>query len=172
MKTELAVSNRPLIGEAYLRFQLAPSVPAVLAAWAVEETTMLPTQQVTPIPNMPTCMLGLVNRRNRVIWIAHLLQLLGLAIPDRPRQQYSTIVVQSGASLDSSVSPSSNISLGLVVDKINGVVHLPAEALQPVPAQVSPVLAPYLRGCAVQDEQILLVLDAKAIFQSSIFRGS
>ncbi|MBE9063771.1 chemotaxis protein CheW [cf. Phormidesmis sp. LEGE 11477] len=169
MKTELAVPDRLLIGEAYLKFQLAPSVPAVLAASAVEEATVLSTTQVTPMPNMPACLLGLVNRRSRVIWIANLVQLLGLAVPDKPRQQHSTVIVKSG--LDSSAG-SSNLSLGLVVDEINGIIHLPTEALQPVPTQVSPILVPYLRGCAVQNEQILLVLDAEAVLRSSIFQGS
>ena len=159
VKTELAVPNR-LIGEAYLKFQLAPRVPAVFAARSVEEATVLPAAQVTPIPNMPACILGIVNRRNRVIWLANLVQLLGLAIPDSPRQQYSTVIVKAGS------------SLGLAVDEISGIVHLPAEALQPVPAQVNPILMPYLRGCAVLDEQILLVLDAEAVLQSSVFQGS
>ncbi|MEM8503428.1 MAG: chemotaxis protein CheW [Cyanobacteria bacterium P01_D01_bin.1] len=160
MKTELAVPRRPLVGEAYLKFQLAPRVPAVFAAKAVEEATVLPTAQVTSIPNMPPCMLGIVNRRNRVIWIANLVQLLGLAVPDRPRQQYSTVVVKAGS------------SLGLMVEEINGIIHLPAETLKPVPAQVNPILVPYLRGCAVLDEQILLVLDAEAVLQSSVFQRS
>ena len=171
MKTELNVPDRS-IGEAYLKFHLAPSVPAVLVAEAVEEATVLPTTQVTPMPNMPACLLGLVNRRSRVIWITNLVRLLGLAIPDRPRQQYSTIFVKSGASLGSSMNLSSNLSLGLVVDEIIGIVHLSNEALRPLPSQVNPALVPYLRGCAVQDEQILLVLNAEAVFQSSIFQGS
>ncbi len=160
VKTKLAVPNRPITGEAYLKFQLAPRVPAIFAARSVEEATVLPTAQVTPIPNMPACTLGIVNRRNRVIWIVNLVRLLGLAVPDSPRQQYSTVIIKAGT------------SLGLVVDEISGIIHLPAAALQPVPAQVNPILVPYLRGCAVLDEQILLVLDAEAILQSSVFQGS
>lgn len=170
MKTKLAVPDRPVIDEAYLKFQLAPGIPALLAARAVEEATVLSTTQITPMPNMPACLLGLINRRSRVIWITNLMQLLGLAIPNRPRQQYSTIIVKS-ETLDSSAS-SPNLSLGLVVDQISGIIHLPTEALQPVPTQVNPILGPYLRGCAVQNEQILLVLDAEAVLQSSIFQGS
>jgi positive phototaxis protein PixI len=159
VKTELAIPDRQLIGEAYLKFQLAPRVPAVFAARAVEEATVLPPSQVTAIPNMPPCMLGLVNRRNRVIWIANLVRLLGMPVPDRPRQQYSMVIVKAGS------------SLGLMVDEIDGIIHLPADALQPPPPQVNPILVPYLRGCAVQDDQILLVLDAEAVLQSSVFQS-
>ncbi|MFK8186061.1 MAG: chemotaxis protein CheW [Phormidesmis sp.] len=159
MKTELAIPDRQIIGEAYLKFQLAPRVPAVFAARSVEEATVLNPEQVTAIPNMPPCMLGLVNRRNRVIWIANLVRLLGMPLPERPRQQYSMVIVKAGS------------SLGLMVEAIDGIVHLTAEDLQPPPPQVNPVLVPYLRGCAIQDEQILLVLDAEAVLQSSVFQG-
>ncbi|MGC1308091.1 MAG: chemotaxis protein CheW [Phormidesmis sp.] len=159
MKTPLAISDRQIMGEAYLKFQLAPRVPAVIAARMIEAATVLPTAQVTAIPNMPPCMLGLVNRRNRVVWIAHLVKLLGMPVIDRPRQQYSMVVVKAGS------------SLGLMVDDIDGIIHLPGGALQPPPPQINPILVPYLRGCAVQDEQLLLVLDAEAVLQSSVFQG-
>ena len=159
MKTELAIPDRQLIGEAYLKFQLAPRVPAVFAARSVEEATVISPAQVTTIPNMPPCMLGLVNRRNRVIWIANLVRLLGMPLPDRPHQQYSTVIVKAGS------------SLGLMVEAIDGIVHLSAEDLQPPPAQVNPILVPYLRGCAIQNDQILLVLDAEAVLQSSVFQS-
>ena len=158
-KTKLAVPDRSTMGEAYLKFQLAPRVPAVFAAKAVEEATVLPISQVTAIPNMPPCMLGLVNRRSRVIWVANLIRLLGMSVPERQAQQYSTVIVKAGS------------SLGLAVDEINGIIHLPSSALQPPPSQVNPLLVPYLKGCAVQDDQMLLVLDAEAVLQSSVFQG-
>lgn len=158
MKTELAIPDRQTTSEAYLKFQLAPRVPAVIAAKAVEEATILPLSQVTAVPNMPPCMLGLVNRRNRVIWMANLVRLLGMPVPDRPRQQYSMVIVKAGS------------SLGLMVDEIDGIIHLSAEDLQPPPPQVNPILVPYLRGCATQNNQILLVLDAEAVLQSSVFQ--
>lgn len=159
MKTELAIPDRQIIGEAYLKFQLAPRVPAVFAARSVEEATIIAPEQVTAIPNMPSCMLGLLNRRNRVIWVANLVRLLGMPLPERPRQQYSMVIVKAGS------------SLGLLVDAIDGIVHLSAEDLQPPPQQVNSVLIPYLKGCAIQGEQILLVLDAEAVLQSSVFQG-
>ena len=159
MKTKLATSDRLLVGEAYLKFQMAPQIPAVFTAQAVDEATVLPVDQVTAMPNMPSCMLGLVNRRNRVIWLANLVRLLGLPVPIRPSQQYSTVVIKAGT------------ALGLVVDEIEGIVHLQTSQLQPLPPQVNPILVPYLKGCAMQNEQMLLVLDAEAILQSSVFQG-
>jgi positive phototaxis protein PixI len=155
----LTIPERQFVGEAYLKFQLAPRVPAVFAAKAVEEATVLLPSQVTAVPNMPACMLGLVNRRNRVIWLANLVRLLGMPIQDRPKQQYSMVIVKAGS------------SLGLMVDDIDGIIHLPVDALQLPPPQVNPILVPYLRGCAIHDDQILLVLDAEAVLQSSVFQG-
>ena len=58
-----------------------------------------------------------------------------------------------------------------MVDEIDGIIHLNADALQPPPPQVNPILVPYLRGGAIQDDQILLVLDAEAVLQSSVFQS-
>ena len=159
MKT-LAIPERQVTGDAYLKFQLAPRVPAVIAARSVEEATVLPVSQVTAIPNMPPCMLGLVNRRNRVIWIANLVRLLGMPVIERPRAQYSMVIVKAGS------------ALGLMVDDIEGIVHLAAEMLSPPPPQVNPILVPYLKACTVQNDQIVLVLDAEAVLQSSVFQRS
>ena len=156
---KIAIPERQTIGDAYLKFQLAPRVPAAIAARSVEEATVLPVSDVTAIPNMPACMLGLVNRRNRVIWIANLVRLLGMPVLDRPRAQYSIAIIKAGS------------SLGLMVDDIEGIVHLSADALSPPPLQVNPILMPYLKGCAIQNGQIVLVLDAEAVLQSSVFRG-
>ena len=63
-------------------------------------------------------------------------------------------------------------ALGLIVDVLDGIIHLPGESLQPPPPQGNPILVPYLKGCAVQDDQIVLVLDAEAVLQSSVFQGT
>ena len=160
MKTKLAIPDRQIIGDAYLKFQLAPRVPAVFAAAVVEEATVIPSGQVTAIPNMPACMLGLMNRRNRVLWIADLVRLLGIEGPKQPGRQYSTVIVKAGS------------SLGLMVYDIEGIVHLKRETMQPPPTQVNPLLGPYLKGCAAQDDQMLLVLDAEAVLQSSALQRS
>ena len=63
-----------------------------------------------------------------------------------------------------------SILLGLVVHNIKGnTKFMPDDIVSPI-GQVATSLVPYLRGCVVQAQEILLVLDARAIMQSSLLR--
>ncbi|GAB4377152.1 MAG: chemotaxis protein CheW [Elainellaceae cyanobacterium] len=151
-------------GDAYLRFELCPQTPAVLVMRHVQEAIVLPARRLTAMPNMPACMLGLMNRRSRVVWVVDLPQLLGLSMLDASIQQYHLVMIQVGA-----------ISLGLAVQQVEGIAWLEPDRIQSPIGQVIPSLVPYLRGCALQlreqSQDILLVLDAEAITQSSVFRN-
>ncbi|WAL60461.1 chemotaxis protein CheW [Thermocoleostomius sinensis] len=157
-------SSRRTSGDAYLRFELCPQTSAVLFMRYVQEAMILSARRLTPMPNMPPCMLGLMNRRSRVLWVVDLAQMLGLAILDTNAQQYSLVLIQVGA-----------VSLGLAVQRVEGIAWIDPNQTQPPIGQVLPSLLPYLRGCAVQQQEhrqdILLMLDAEAIAQSPILRN-
>lgn len=156
-------SNRAS-GDAYLRFELCPQTSAVLFMRYVQEAMVLPARRLTPMPNMPACMLGLMNRRSRVLWVVDLAQMLGLAMLDANTQQYSLVLVQVGT-----------IALGLAVQQVEGITWINPDQIQPSIGQVIPTLVPYLRGCTVQQQEqkqeMLLVLDAEPIVQSPILRN-
>lgn len=156
-------SNRAS-GEAYLRFELCPQTSAVLFMRYVQEAMVLPARRLTPMPNMPACMLGLMNRRSRVLWVVDLAQMLGLGLLDANTQQYSLVLVQVGT-----------IALGLAVQQVEGITWINPDRIQPTIGQVVPALVPYLRGCVVQQQEqkqeMLLVLDAEKIAQSPILRN-
>jgi len=148
---------RPLTeSESFLKFQLTPQIMAVLPASVVQEATVLPMRQITAMPNMSSCLLGLTNRRSQVVWVASLVRLLGLPLPMQYRQQYSLVIIKVGTS-----------TLALQVEAIEGIVSVPSENIQPPPPQTSTAVLPYLRGCVVYRSETLLLLDAEAILQSS-----
>ena len=70
--------DRPVLAKSFLKFQLAPNVAAMLPAGSVQEAVVLPTRRVMAMPNMPAALLGLINRRGRVFWVANLVRLLSL----------------------------------------------------------------------------------------------
>jgi positive phototaxis protein PixI len=148
------------VGDAYLKFRLGQQTPAVFSMKHVQEALILPVHRLTPMPNMPACMLGLMNRRSRVMWVIDLAQLLGLPVLDTSTRQYSLVIVRVGS-----------IPLGLGVQKVEGVAWLTAESVQPPPGQAPSSLLPYLRGCVVQQKEILLVLNAEAVVQSSVLHS-
>ena len=156
-------SNRTS-GEAYLRFELCPQTSATLFMRHVQEAMILPARRLTPMPNMPACMLGLMNRRSRVLWVIDLAQMLGLAMLDANTQQYHLVLIQVGP-----------IALGLAVQHVEGITWINPDRIQPSIGQVIPSLVPYLRGCTIQQQEqkqeMLLVLDAESITQSPILRN-
>jgi twitching motility protein PilI len=147
------------LGDGYLKFQLNQQTAAMLAMNHTQEAVIVPIQSVTPMPNMPAPILGLMNWRSRVIWAIDLARMLNLEAIDTKMQQYNVIVIKMESLL-----------LGLVVQEIKGTTKIVSDDIHSPIGQVASSLVPYLRGCVVQQAEILLVLDAQAIVQSSILR--
>ena len=152
--------NQNNLADSYLKFQLNQQTAAVLSMKHTQEAILVPIESVTSMPNMPTCILGLMNWRSRIIWVVDLPRMLNLESLDYRLRQYSTIVIQV-----------ESLVLGLVVQEIKGTTKFITDEIHSPIGQVASSLVPYLCGCVVQQEEILLVLDAQAIGQSSILRG-
>ena len=125
-----------------------------------QEAIILPVEAVTSMPNMPACILGLMNWRSRIIWVVDLPRMLNLEALDHRLRQYNVIVIKVESLL-----------LGLVVQEIKGTTKFMPDDIRSPVGQVASSLVPYLRGCVVQEEETLLVLDAQAIVDSSILRS-
>jgi positive phototaxis protein PixI len=147
-------------GDGYLKFQLNQQTAAVLSMRHTQEAIIVPVESVTSMPNMPACILGLMNWRSRIIWVIDLPRMLNLQSLDNRLRQYNAIVIRVESLL-----------LGLVVQEIKGTTKFMSDDVHSPVGQVASSLVPYLRGCVVQQKEILLVLDAQAIVQSSILRS-
>jgi positive phototaxis protein PixI len=145
------------IGDPYLKLQLTPQRAAVLPMEQAQEAIAVPVSRVTPMPNMPACVLGLLNHKSRVLWVVDLAQLLGLHTQTLTMQQYNIAIIRIGKK-----------PLGIVVPEIKGIVRFVNETMISPIGEVSLELTPYLRGCFVQDRETLWVLDPEAIIHSPI----
>lgn len=143
----------------HLKFDLAHQMPAVLPLSHVQEAITVPTQRVTPMPNMHLCLLGLINRRSQVIWVVDLAQMLGISTGLQSSQQWNLILVQTSAT-----------SLAFRVQEVRGILNITPDMIQSAPANFSSNILPYLDGCVSQASEVLLVLNAEAIAQSSLLR--
>lgn len=163
LPTSAITPNRPErpAGDPFLRFQLAEGVNAILAMQQVQEVHTLPGDRLTPLPNMPACVLGLMNRRSRVLWVIDLAHLMGIANLGNNHQQYNLVIVRVG-----------ELALALAVQQIGGFFWMPPEMIQPPHSQFSPLLQTHLQGCAVHEQDVLLVLSAEAILHSSLLHTS
>ena len=144
-------------GQPYLQLQLEPQIYGVVPMNNAQEVFTLPARRITPMPNMPDCILGLLNQRSRVFWTIDLPQLLGMQPIDRNLQQYHLTIMRFG-----------NIPLGTIVQQIKGVIRLTPEEIQPAEGHVASQLIPYLQGCCRQANHTLLVLNTQAIINSPI----
>ena len=157
----IARPGRSPFAHSHLKFHLSLQTPALISTRSIQEAITIAAQRVTPMPNMPPCMLGLINRRSRVIWVADLALLLGLPVAYPNSQQYKLILLQSGPVL-----------VALRVLEIDSIISVTPDQIQPPPAHVSANLVPYLQGCLLQASEILLLLNAEAILAAPALHSS
>lgn len=158
---------QPKLGDAYLKLQLEDEVKSILPLEQIQEVSLIAIEQVTFIPSMAKCVLGLVYRRNQVIWIVDLPQILGLKPIDCSTDQYQVAI----ASYE-------KMALGLVVQHIQEVIRLSESEInlltadenrsKDFKANISLNLMPYLSGWVEQSEETLMLLDTKAILNAPI----
>lgn len=139
------------VDSSYLGFYLNDDTQALLLMKYAQEIIVVPQSRLTPMPNMPECVLGLLNRRSRVLWVVNLAQLLNLPAPNLIAQQYQIVIMH----ID-------QVKLGLVVQSVKGVTHLSSKSHQELIESLS-YLAPYASGCITQKDETLIILEAKEI---------
>lgn len=141
----------------YLQLQLGQNIPAILSMENTQEVFTVSSKRITPMPNMPESVVGVLNQRSRIFWVINFPQMLGLPPVDINLQQYSLALIRANG-----------IPLGLIVPSIKGVVRLVMEDIQSPVGNVAAAIVPYLQGCLLQKSSILLVLDPEAIVASPI----
>jgi purine-binding chemotaxis protein CheW len=146
-------------GELHLRFYIPSGDEFALPATGIREVISPSPDRITPIPNVSPLLLGTLNVRGRVVWVADLGQFLGDPAPlntDRP--EIPVIAVEDQDTM-----------LGLAVDRIVGMDWLDIDEIQR-PGSVPDIMEPFLRGEWALDEKgdkVLLLLDQIKILQSA-----
>ncbi|QOV22220.1 chemotaxis protein CheW [Anabaenopsis elenkinii] len=151
-----AKDNNSNTGDLYLKFKLNQQTTALMSMNHTQEAVILPVESVTAIPNMPPCVLGLMNWRSHIIWVIHLPTMLDLESINIRCRQYNVIVINV-----------KSVVLGLVVREIIGISKLIPDKIYSPIGKVTTNLQPYLQGVFYQPE-MCLVLDASSIINSPI----
>ena len=102
---------------------------------------------LTPVPQAPGCVTGLINLRGQIVTAIDLRARLGLP-PREDGQLPMNVVLRSR---DEVVS--------LLVDDIGDVIDTEGQALVPTPSNVPPQVSACLKGVLPRADAILLVLD-------------
>ncbi|WP_315790394.1 chemotaxis protein CheW [Fischerella sp. JS2] len=150
-------------GELHLRFFIPSRQEFALPATGIREVIELSPDRITPIPNASPLLLGTLNLRGRVIWVADLGQFLGEATAlNTDRAEISVIAIEEQDTI-----------VGLAVEEIGGMHWLDAQHLM-APTNVADTMAPFLRGewlLDAQNKQYLRLLDQTAILRSARWAG-
>lgn len=150
-------------GELYLRFYIPSHQEFALLATGIREVIELSPDRITPIPNASGLLLGTLNLRGRVIWVADLGQFLGETTAlNTDRAEIQVIAIEE---LDTIV--------GLAVEEIGGMDWLDVNHMS-APTDVPDTMASYLRGEWLLDpenNQCLRLLDQTAILRSARWAG-
>jgi twitching motility protein PilI len=156
----IAPKNLTHYAHSHLKFRLG-SYTALLSTNQVLEAVTLPAASLTPMPNMPPAMLGLINHRSQVIWVTDLALLLGIPVAHPHAQQYNLVLLQVD-----------HVLVGLRVHEISGILSLPPAQIFPVLPHIASGLVPFLRGCFFEGSEVLLVLNGEAILKAPALQPS
>lgn len=111
-------------------------------------------QLITPVPGLPSWLLGVANLHGDIISVVDLAQFLHIAAPS-DRSSPKLIVARAA-----------DQRIGLLVDAVELIHTLPAELIISPPFEVQAELAPYLRGAAERDRVYIRVLDGERLLTS------
>lgn len=146
-------------GEIHLRFYIPSRHEFALPAIGIREVVASVPERITPIPNVSPLLLGTLNFRGQVIWVADLGQFLGESVPlNTDRAEIQVIAVEDQDTI-----------LGLAIDEINKIDWLPEDQLQTA-THLTDGMAPFVRGewlLGENGDQCLLLLDQVAILRSA-----
>lgn len=145
MTTETQISSEP-----FIFFELAGTTYA-LNTKIVQQMEMI--QHITPVPNAPSYVEGVVFSRGQVIPVVNLRSRFGFAkVPYDVRSRL--IVVHSH-----------NRTIGLTVDTAREFVSVSTAAIQPPPEAISGLSGRYLSGIITLGERIILLLNVEELLQ-------
>lgn len=134
----------------YIMFELAGTTYAV-ASHAVQRMEMV--EQVTPVPNAPHFVDGVVFSRGRVVPAINLRRRFGF---DRVAYGLQTRLI---------IVTHSDRAVGLIVDASREFVTIPADAIHPPPDGLAGTTGNYLSGIATLNGRVILILDVAEVLK-------
>ncbi len=141
----------------YLSFMLGQDMFAI-GILAVRE--ILEYAGVTPVPQMPACISGVINLRGTAVPVLDLARRLERA-PSPIGKRTCIIVVEVDSDEGAFV-------IGILVDAVNAVLDIPAADIEPAPSFGAQVRAEMLQGIGkVQEGRFVLLLNVQHVVAAS-----
>ncbi|WP_019508930.1 chemotaxis protein CheW [Pleurocapsa sp. PCC 7319] len=152
--------------EQFLKFRLHPNSQVMLPIKQITEVLKIQFGQIVPIPQMPSWVMGVYNWRGDILWMVDLGNLIGFPAwhQNEINSSNQTAIVLSPNKENNRSHVESNIDLGLVVAHVEDIELCDLAKIQPSPSSMlTPQLEPFLQGYWLKEDEIILVLDGRAI---------
>jgi purine-binding chemotaxis protein CheW len=140
----------------YLSFMLGQDMFAI-GILAVRE--ILEYAGVTPVPQMPPCISGVINLRGTAVPVLDLARRL-----ERPSSAVSKRTCIIVVEVDSDDGP---FVIGILVDAVNAVLDIPATEIEPAPSFGAQVRAELLQGIGKVNGRFVLLLNVQHVVSAS-----
>ena len=134
--------------EPFILFELAGTTYGVRSRF-VQQMEMI--EHITPVPNAPPAVEGVVLARGQVIPALSLRARFGF--PKIPHDLRARLVVVGNAGR----------TIGLIADTAREFVRIPAAAIEPPPEAITGLSGKYLEGIATIDGRMILVLNLEEV---------
>ena len=144
-----AVAEAQAAAEPYILFELAGATYAVRSG-EVQQLEMV--GDITPVPNAPPFVDGVVSVRGQVIPVVNLRARFGFARVPFDLRSRLLVVRRDGR------------TVGFAVDSAREFARIAAGAVQPPPEGISGLNGRYLEGVAHLGERLVLILDMTDLF--------
>ncbi len=111
--------------------------------------------RVTPIPNMPSCIKGVMNLRGTIVPIVDLR--IRFDMPTTQYSQFTVIIV---------VNVGTRI-MGLVVDAVSDVLNVESNAIEPTP-DLGSINISFISGLAKSGDRLVTLLDIEQLLNDQV----
>jgi purine-binding chemotaxis protein CheW len=116
--------------------------------------------KITTLPKMPAFIEGVINLRGMIIPVVDLRSRFELKADAADRRTVRMIITRGAVQGGSGGAAG---LLGLVVDRVNEVVHLPLRDIDPAPEAARGRNAEFIRGMGKLGEHLIILLDIARI---------
>ena len=138
--------------EPYILFELAGTSYGIRSQ-LVQRMEMV--EQITPVPNAPSYVDGIMFSRGRVVPALNLR--LRFGIPRAPYDPKTRLIVVTYQER----------TVGLIVDAAREFIGIPESAIQPLPDSLATTSGNYLSGIATINEKVILLVEIGELLKDS-----
>lgn len=142
----------------YCRLRVSSLLRIALPVSYVDEVVQLQPQDISPIPGVDPCLLGLTNQRGSLLWVLHLEKFLG--IQSNPLPKPIMAIAMRAQMPDGGMR-----RLACVVMALEEIVMLDSQKLIPLPTKLPPRAKALLSGLVKLDNNTYGILNVPEVFR-------